>query len=301
MRQPVVDTLRLSDTLRKVGMEREQAEGVARALGKELGEHVAVQGDLDTGFQGVRSEMVLMRSGLDARIQGVRSELEARIEGVRAEMALMRLRARSQDRWRALRPQGAQCEVQLRLRIVGGLSLGPRRDRVAESQQADHCATGDRQRSTHSTRVCGTGAAPNPRDAHDSRRRPRRARTGSAHPALMGQAPRRSPLRWRPWPGRGRPGNRFRPVSNSCPVPGMHAWSRRGRCRGRACPVPFRIHARTHTRTTTRVAPTSPLPNHPPDAARATTAHSFHGTPISVRAVRRHVLSRDGQPPTPQE
>ena len=90
MRQPVVDTLRLSDTLRKVGMEREQAEGVARALGKELGEHVAVQGDLDTGFQGVRSEMVLMRSGLDARIQGVRSELEARIEGVRAEMALMR-------------------------------------------------------------------------------------------------------------------------------------------------------------------------------------------------------------------
>ena len=90
MRQPVVDTLRLSDTLRKVGMEREQAEGVARALGKEFGEHVAVQGDLDAGFQGVRSEMVLMRSGLDARIQGVRSELEARIEGVRAEMALMR-------------------------------------------------------------------------------------------------------------------------------------------------------------------------------------------------------------------
>ncbi len=55
MRQPVVDTLRLSDTLRKVGMEREQAEGVARALGKEFGEHVAVQGDLDAGFrEGVR-------------------------------------------------------------------------------------------------------------------------------------------------------------------------------------------------------------------------------------------------------
>ena len=96
MRQPVVDTLRLSDTLREAGIEREKAEGVARALGKELGEHVAVQGDLDAGFQGVRSEMGLMHSELDARIQGVRSEmalmrseLDARIEGVRSEMALM--------------------------------------------------------------------------------------------------------------------------------------------------------------------------------------------------------------------
>ena len=97
MRQPVVDTLRLSDTLRKAGMEREQAEGVARAFGKELGEHVAVQSDLDTGFGGVRSQMGLMRSELDGRIEGVRSEmalmrseLEASIEGVRSEMALMR-------------------------------------------------------------------------------------------------------------------------------------------------------------------------------------------------------------------
>lgn len=93
MRQPVVDTLRLSDTLRKVGMEREQAEGVARALGKEFGEHVAVQGDLDAGFRGVRSEMILMRSELDARIDGLRSEmalmrseLEARIEEVRSSL-----------------------------------------------------------------------------------------------------------------------------------------------------------------------------------------------------------------------
>ena len=90
MRQPVIDTLRLSDTLRKAGLEREQAEGVARAFGKEFGEHVAVHSDLDAGFGGVRSEMRLMRSELEARIEGVRSEMEARIEGVRSEMALMR-------------------------------------------------------------------------------------------------------------------------------------------------------------------------------------------------------------------
>ena len=77
MGQPVVDTLRLSDTLRKAGMERDQAEGVARAFGKELGEHVAVQSDLDAGFRGVRSEMALMRSELEARIEGVRSDLKA--------------------------------------------------------------------------------------------------------------------------------------------------------------------------------------------------------------------------------
>ena len=82
----MVDTLRLSDTLRKAGMERDQAEGVARAFGKELGEHVAVQSDLDAGFQGMRSEMALMRSELEARIEGVRSELEARIEEVRSSL-----------------------------------------------------------------------------------------------------------------------------------------------------------------------------------------------------------------------
>ena len=74
MRQPVVDTLRLSDTLRKAGMEREQTEGVARGFGKELGEHVAVQGDLDAGFRGIRSEMGLMRAELEGAIRALNSK-----------------------------------------------------------------------------------------------------------------------------------------------------------------------------------------------------------------------------------
>ena len=52
MSQPVVDTLQLCDALRKTGMERDQAEGVARALGKELGAHVVAQNDLQAGFPG---------------------------------------------------------------------------------------------------------------------------------------------------------------------------------------------------------------------------------------------------------
>ena len=90
MTQPVIDTLRVSETLQQSGMAREQAEGVARILGNELGEHVAVQSDLDTGFQGVRSEMALMRSeleaGIGARIGEVRSELEAKIGDVRSDL-----------------------------------------------------------------------------------------------------------------------------------------------------------------------------------------------------------------------
>ena len=92
-------------------------------------------------------------------------------------------------------------------------SLGPRRDRVAQSQPADHCFTGDRQRSTGSGRICGSGAAPKPRNIGGSRRGPDEA--GPLPPThIDGWAPLRSPLRWRPWPGRRRPGTRFHLVSN---------------------------------------------------------------------------------------
>ena len=51
-------------------------------------------------------------------------------------------------------------------------------------------------------------------------------------------------------PERGRAGNGCRPVSNSCTVLG-------GRCRGRACPVPFSNAVHNSRRATTRVAPTA--------------------------------------------
>ncbi len=83
MSQPVVDTLQLSDAFRKTGMESEQAEGMARALGEELGEHVAVKGDLQSGFRQVRSD-------LRAEIQQVRGDLGAEIQQVRAEVRQVR-------------------------------------------------------------------------------------------------------------------------------------------------------------------------------------------------------------------
>ena len=94
MSQPVVDTLQLSNALRKTGMEREQAEGIAGALGKELGAHVVVQGDLQSGFQQVRndlgSEIQQVRSELGSEIQQVRSELGLQIQAVDTKVDVLR-------------------------------------------------------------------------------------------------------------------------------------------------------------------------------------------------------------------
>ena len=90
MAQPVVDTLELSKALREGGMEPEQAGGVARALGDQLGEHVAVRGDLELGFERVHGEMALMRTELEGSMTLMRTELEGSIREVRGEMQVMR-------------------------------------------------------------------------------------------------------------------------------------------------------------------------------------------------------------------
>ena len=89
MSQPVVDTLQLCDALRKTGMEREQAEGIARALGDELGAHVVAQGDLQTGFLEVRGEI----QSVDHRVDLARTELvgqirilDGKVDSVRTEL-----------------------------------------------------------------------------------------------------------------------------------------------------------------------------------------------------------------------
>lgn len=83
MVRPVVDTLRLSETLQEAGVDRAQANGLARALGQELGEHVLARAGFNAGFKGiraefksVRAEMAVMRTELDARIDALRASLQ---------------------------------------------------------------------------------------------------------------------------------------------------------------------------------------------------------------------------------
>ncbi len=75
MIQPVIDTLQVADALRR--MEQEQAEGLARTLGAEFGDHVAVRRELDTGFDGMRAQMDARFQQVDARFQQVEARLDA--------------------------------------------------------------------------------------------------------------------------------------------------------------------------------------------------------------------------------
>ena len=83
MSQPVVDTLQRSDAFRKTGMEPDQAKGMARAPGEQLGEHVAATGDLQSEFRQVSSD-------LRAEIQQLRCDLEAQLQAVDDKLDLLR-------------------------------------------------------------------------------------------------------------------------------------------------------------------------------------------------------------------
>lgn len=76
-------------------MEREQAEGLARTLGKELGAHVAVKEGVQSGFRQVRSD-------LGADIQQVRSDVQAvdtKVEVLRAELTARMDRLQRETIW----------------------------------------------------------------------------------------------------------------------------------------------------------------------------------------------------------
>ena len=81
----VFDTLRFADRLRSSGFESRQAEGLARALGDELGE---VTGDLVTKSH-LDSEVGAVRSdirALDAKVDALGARLDARIDALDARI-----------------------------------------------------------------------------------------------------------------------------------------------------------------------------------------------------------------------
>ena len=80
MAQPVIDTLQVADALQRSGMEREQAEGFARTLGTQLGEHVAVGKDLDVGFNRISARIDERFARIDQRFAKV-DEQFVRIDG----------------------------------------------------------------------------------------------------------------------------------------------------------------------------------------------------------------------------
>ena len=120
MSQPVVDTLELCDALRKTGMEHEQAEGMARALGRELGEHVVTQGDMQAGFQQVRSEVRALRSETQAEFQQVRSEVRALRSETQAEFQQVRSEIRAGFQQERAETQAGLQAVDHKVDLLGG-------------------------------------------------------------------------------------------------------------------------------------------------------------------------------------
>ncbi|MYE82245.1 MAG: hypothetical protein F4X36_10490 [Gammaproteobacteria bacterium] len=90
MAQPVIDTLQVADALQRSGMEREQAEGVARTLGTQLGEHVAVGKDLDIGFNRISAHVderfAQHRAHVDERFAQHRAHVDERFAQERAHV-----------------------------------------------------------------------------------------------------------------------------------------------------------------------------------------------------------------------
>ena len=87
MPQPVIDTLRLADRLKESGFEDRQAEGLARALGSEITEHVVTKADLDAAIELVRGDYRALDEKICNKFESVDAKLEsvdARFEAVDA-------------------------------------------------------------------------------------------------------------------------------------------------------------------------------------------------------------------------
>ena len=89
MTHPVIDTLRLADRLKESGFEDRQAEGLARALGNEITEHLVTKADLDAAVEIVRGDYRALDEkfcgkfdSVDARFDSVDSRFDARFDSV---------------------------------------------------------------------------------------------------------------------------------------------------------------------------------------------------------------------------
>ena len=82
MTHPVIDTLRLADRLKESGFEDRQAEGLARALGNEITEHLVTKADLDAAVETVRGDY----RALDEKFCGKFDSVDARFDSVDARL-----------------------------------------------------------------------------------------------------------------------------------------------------------------------------------------------------------------------
>ena len=101
MEAAVIDTLRFADRLKEAGFDPSKADGLARALGEELGDRVLTRNDrdalgmridgldakFDARFEGLEAKFDATFDGREAKFDGLEAKfdgLEAKFEGLEA-------------------------------------------------------------------------------------------------------------------------------------------------------------------------------------------------------------------------
>ncbi|MDE0177824.1 MAG: hypothetical protein OXP36_04445 [Gammaproteobacteria bacterium] len=94
----VVDTLRFADRLKEAGFDPPKADGLARALGEELGDRVLTRIDhdalvmridgleakFDAKFEAMEAKFEAMEAKFDAKFEAMEVKFDARFEGLEA-------------------------------------------------------------------------------------------------------------------------------------------------------------------------------------------------------------------------
>ena len=81
MEAAVIDTLRFADRLKEAGFDPSKADGLARALGEELGDRVLTRNDRDA--LGMRIDG--LDAKFDARFEGLEAKFDAKFDGLEAK------------------------------------------------------------------------------------------------------------------------------------------------------------------------------------------------------------------------
>ena len=84
----VIDTLRFADRLKDAGFDPPKADGLARALGEELGDRVLTRIDHDAlgmRIDGLEAKFEALEAKFDAKFEALEAKFDARFEGLEAK------------------------------------------------------------------------------------------------------------------------------------------------------------------------------------------------------------------------
>ena len=99
----VIDTLRFADRLKTAGFPPPQAEGLARALGDELGERMVVKRDLDDAVQAMNRNLDDAVQAINATIETLDAKFESRFEAM--DQKFVAMDQKFESKFQALEPR----------------------------------------------------------------------------------------------------------------------------------------------------------------------------------------------------